>query len=434
MGRRVRLASFITIGLIAVSSCAPLARTHANVAVSRSTCSALEYGGKGQPDALIVSDHPMRGASAQRSAQQVEAIRLELDRRGWSAGGVKIAFQVCDDTNHKTGLWDKDICVANAEAYASDIALLGVIGTYNSSCAAFELPILNRAGVAMISPGNTSVCLTEATKLCTDYSPKTLYPTGKRNYVRVIPNDAYQGAGLATFAQQRGVRKPFILYTADDTTSIGQALDFRGAAKQLGLQVAGFESWDPAAPSYTALYRRVKSSGADAVLLAGLIEHNGAQIIRDKVAVLGPNDRVQLFAYDGFTQQSTIDEARAAAFGMFADVPGRSNEQLAGPGQTFLRQLEARLSGQTIEAFAPYAGEAAQVLLDAIADAGADRAGVVKAMFAAKRDGILGAYRFEPSGDPSAGPVTMFRATATFKEVALVTPALETVAAARTGG
>ena len=42
------------------------------------------------------------------------------------------------------------------DAYAENDDVLGVVGTYNSGCAAIEIPILNEARrVAMVSPGNT---------------------------------------------------------------------------------------------------------------------------------------------------------------------------------------------------------------------------------------------------------------------------------------
>ena len=79
-----------------------------------STCGNVEYGGDGTPEALIVSDLPMQGDSAERSRQQVDAIRLVLDQRGWKAGQVAVAFQACDDSIAKTGLWDAATCRANA--------------------------------------------------------------------------------------------------------------------------------------------------------------------------------------------------------------------------------------------------------------------------------------------------------------------------------
>jgi branched-chain amino acid transport system substrate-binding protein len=374
----------------------------------------------------------MRGASAERSRQQVEAIRLVLEQRNWRAGQTSVGFQACDDSTAATGLWDAQTCRSNAEAYSRDRQVVGVIGTYNSGCAAVEIPILSRASLAMISPGNTAVCLTEQSPLCDEYSPRTLYPGGRRNYARVVPNDAFQGAALAEFARQRGSKRPYVLYAANDTTSTGQARNFRSAAKALGLELAGYQTWDPKATNYRPLLRRVVRSRADAVVLAGLQEQNGGRLIRDKVAVAGTNRAVPLIAYDGFAQQATIDHAGQAAAGMYAGLPGSAPRNLSGAGAAFVARLKARLKGAPVEQFAPPAGEAAAVLLDAIADGGTDRAAVVDAVFATRGGaGILHRYDVEPSGDPSVGPVTILRAGSTFTPVRELTPPARLVRAAR---
>lgn len=179
---------------------------------------------------------------------------------------------------------------------------------------------------------------------------------------------------------------------------------------------------------------RVKQGGPDALVLAGLIEQNGARLIRDKVGVVGPNKNVPLIAFDGFAQQATIDKAAAAADGMFAGVPGRSPEQLPGAGRDFVREFEGRLRGNPVELYAPFAGEAAAVLLKAIAEAGPSRAATVDAVFATRRKGgILGSYSFSASGDPSVRPVTIFRARRTFAPEKGIAPEPGPVRAARLG-
>jgi len=431
------LASFAVVsGLtLAVAACGGSGDDNAVKSLPSSSCQKVEYGGDGKPDVLIASDLPAQGASRERTAQQVEAIRLALDERGWRAGNKRVAFQPCDDSIASTGLWDAAKCRGNGHAYAGDADVMGVIGTYNSGCAKEIMPVTNRAaegGVAMISPGNTLVCLTLTSDTCAPDEPRKYYPTGKRNYVRVVPNDAYQGAGLARFARQRGFRRVFVLYASNDPTSLGQGTTFRNASKQLGNPIVGFEQWDPKATDFKDLMRDAKKRNADAIVLAGLIEQNGDRLIKDKVSVLGPNSDVGLMAYDGFAQQSTIDKAGPAADGMFASVPGRAPENLAPRGKKFVAKLRQRLGGKPVEIYAPYAGEAAVLLLDAIAKAGADRAGVIDAVFGSQvQGGILGSFDFEPSGDPSSGPVTVFVARKTFRPFAEITPAIGLVNAAR---
>lgn len=407
-------------------------------ALPSSSCEDVEYGGDGDADALITSDLPMQGDSAERSNQMVDAIRQQLDDADWKAGDTAVAFQACDDAIESTGEWDEAKCKENAQAYADNSDVIGVVGTYNSGCAAEIIPILNEAtdgGVPMVSPGNTLICLTEESATCAPDEPDVYYPSGDRNYARVVPNDAAQGAGLAQFASEQGLERPYILYAADDPTSKGQAETFRGAAGQLGMTLAGLGVWDPEAPNYTALISDVQDSGADSLLLAGLLDQNGAQLIKDKVAVLGPNDGdVALLAPDGFAQQATIDDAGPDSAGMLVSVPGRTPESLTGPGKDFVDQLQETIGEAPVELFAPYAGEATEVLLDAIDEGSAERAGVVEALFKTKiTNGIVGSFDIKPSGDPSVSTISVSVAGDSFELAREVTPDQELIDAALGG-
>jgi branched-chain amino acid transport system substrate-binding protein len=439
MSARLPIASslaLLLLGLAGFAAGAGAAAAGVGVTpVASSSCAAVQYRGSGTADALIVSDLPLQGDSRQRSQQMNDAIQLVLNGAGWRAGSHNVAFQACDDSSAKTGLWSKARCQANARAYAANPSVLAVIGTYNSGCAEAMIPILSKApggGLAMVSPGNTLICLTQPSPSCPAGQPGSLYPK-VRNYVRVVPNDAYQGAGLASFAKSKGIGRAYVLYAGGDPTSLGQAKTFRGAAAKLGIQIAGFRSWNPEAADYKNLMRVAGRTMPDAVLLAGLTEQNGGRLIKDKVAVLGPNGGgVKLLAPDGFAQQSTIELAGKASEGMFASVPGRVPQNLVGPGKKLFAELRKEVKGP-VELYAPYAGQAASVVLGAIAS-GEGRGGVVGAVRKTEvRNGITGSFSILPSGDPSVGPITVSIAKKTFVPVREVEPGQALVKAARHG-
>lgn len=438
MRNRLALSAFLAtlLAVVAVLGAGAASGAAEVTAVALKTCGPVQYEGAGTPTALIVSDLPLQGDSRQRSTQMNDAIRLVLEGAHWQAGGTAVGFQACDDSSAKTGLWTKAICQTNARAYAADPSVLAVIGTYNSGCAEAEIPILGRApggGVAMVSPGNTAICLTETSPECTGGTPASLYPKA-HNYARVVPNDAFQGAGLASFAQGEGVRRAYVLYAGGDPTSLGQAQTFRGAAKKAGIDVVGFTAWNAKATNYKALMKKVGATEPDAVLLAGLIEENGARLIKDKVATLGPNSGpVKLLAPDGFAQQSTIDLAGSASKGMFASVPGLVPQELKGPGKQLVSALKKEVGGP-VELYAPYAGQAAAVALGALEGASGSRAAVIAGVSHAKvKNGITGSFDILPSGDPSVGPITISRAGSTFVPRQVVEPSAKLVAAARQG-
>ena len=410
-------------------------------ALPSSSCTGLEFEGDGDPDYILASDFPLQGSSRTQTEQIVAAIRHELNERGWKAGDYNIGFQSCDDATAQAATWDSGKCSQNGNAYADNDAVIAVIGTFNSGCAQIIIPLLNAApdgGIAMMSPANTYPCLTvNLPGGCEASEPAKYYPNGTRNYARVAPADDYQGAFVAEFMQKQGIKSVYLL-NDKEAYGLGVATTTRKAAESVGIKVAGFDSWDPKASSYEALMGKIKNSGADAVFLGGLIDENGAQVIKDKVAVLGPNDgAVKLLAPDGFTTQATIDESGPASKGMFMSVAGVPIDSFTGTASEYIDSLlETELKGKTIDPYAIYGAQSAQIVLDAIADSDGSRSDVIAKMFASEvTDGLLGSFNFNENGDPTnaSGAVvgfTMYVATDKLETKDNFAPKPETVQAA----
>jgi branched-chain amino acid transport system substrate-binding protein len=432
---------FVVAAAFVAAGCGGDSGGGAPEALPSSSCTAIEYKGDGDPDYLIASDLPLQGSSRTQTEQIIAAVRYQLERQNWKAGDYNIGFQSCDDATAQAGKWDSGKCSQNANNYAGNDKLIGVIGTFNSGCAAIEIPVLNQApdgGIGMVSPANTWPCLTiNLPGGCDATDPDKYYPSGTRNYVRVVPHDQYQGAALAEFMQSKGIKSVYIL-NDKEAYGLGVATTVRNAAESVGIKVAGFEAWDPKATSYTSQFQKVKSSGADAVFLGGLIDENGAQVIKDKVAVLGPNDgAVKLLAPDGFTQQSTIDESGPASKGMYMSIAGVPIDAFKGAALDFIDGLQkGPLSGAAIDPYAIYGGQAAQVLLDAIAASDGTRSDVITKLFDTNvQNGLLGSFKIDDNGDPedASGAVvgfTIYVATDQLTTETTVSPKPATVTAA----
>ena len=127
--------------------------------VASSACTELLYEGEGEPDAIVVSDLPRRGIGGETAKLMDDAIKLVLRQRGFRAGELAVGYQSCNDTIGEEP-FDEGRCEANASDYVEAEDVLGVIGPWNSGCAAAQLPILSRrsAGpLAIVSPANTYV-------------------------------------------------------------------------------------------------------------------------------------------------------------------------------------------------------------------------------------------------------------------------------------
>ena len=375
-----------------------------------SSCSPLIYKGSGSPQAILASDLPLQGSGRTQTIQMTQAIQFILAGAGWKAGKWSLGYQSCDDATAQAGKWDSAKCSANGNAYARNKDVIGVIGTFNSGCAEIIVPILNRAPggpVGMVSPANTYTGLTAKGPGTAAGEPGKYYPTGKRNYARVVAQDQYQGAADGILAQRLGVKKVYIL-NDKEAYGLGVASNFRHAAQKLRITVAGFEALDPKASSYEALASKIKGSGATGVFIGSLVCENGGKLIKDLRTTLGPN--VKLILPDGFTPISAVVEgAGAAAENAYVSVAGLPNSKLTGQGKAFLVAF-TKANKKVPDPYSVYAAQATVAMLSAIARSNGTRADVTRKIFSTNLKGsITGNLRFNLQGDVTGGPVAIYR-------------------------
>jgi len=368
-------------------------------------------GGTGAAPATvkIVSDLPLQGSSAGQTETIVNAIKLYLSQIDNKAGDFTVEYESFDDSTAATGAWDEATCAANARNYVEDESILGVIGTFNSGCAKIEVPIANESSLAYVSPANTAVGLTHEGPGSEPGEPDKYYPSGTRNYARVVASDDFQGQIDATYMAGLGVTKVYIL---DDKDAYGKGVAdaFEIAAPDAGLEVVGHTGWDAKASNYKALMTQVKSSGAQGIYIGGISDFNGAQVVKDKVEVVGDNEAVKLMVSDGFVVASLFEEAGADVVeGTYGSAPVLNPEDLTGAGATFLEDYTAQYGDP--EVYTAYGAAAAQALLDAIGRSDGTREDVVAKLFETDiADGIVGPMSFNDQGDPANGLISIFKA------------------------
>jgi len=287
--------------------------------------------------------------------------------------------------------------------------VIGVIGTFNSGAAEIEIPILNRAPngpLGMVSPANTYVGLTHGGPGTAAGEPGKYYPTGKRNYARVVAADDFQGAADATLAKSLGITKLYVL-NDKEAYGLGVATNFKNAAKKLGIAIVGFTAWDGKASSYEALAVKVKASGAQGVFLGGLICENGGKLIKD-MAAGAPSAKIM--APDGFTPISaTVQEGGTAAEGMSVSVAGLPNTALKGAGAKFIKNF-TKADKRAPDPYSVYAAQATEAMIAAIAQSNGSRSDVTKQLFKINlKNSILGTLSFNANGDVTSNPVTIYK-------------------------
>ena len=388
-----------------------------------SSCGPVLSGSGGPPDVMIASDLDLGAAfGAKISAPMVQAIEYTLRLHNFRAGRFHVAYQSCDDSTAQTGLWGEAKCQTNAKSMVATASVVGVIGTLNSGCAAVELPIMNRVSppLAMVSPANSLVGLTRHGPGSAPDEPGRYYPSGRRTYARVYPTDDLQAWAIAKAMADLGVRHPLVLMDyANESYEVEMALAFEAAAKQLGLHPTQPVMTGADASGNRAVLRA--HQGFDGAFYASLgpsIDDQRAERRSRGVldALHALPHQVPVFVPDAYLLQDGLRSwAGPAASGVYitgANVtdPGK---QLPPAGREYVRAFSDTQPGRSVNTFVPYAAQAAEVLLAAIAHSDGTREGVAEQLLKVHvTNGILGTFGFDRNGDITNSLMPVFRVPA----------------------
>ena len=343
----------------------------------------ISTAAQGAQTLVVSSDLPLQGGSKDQSESTNNVIKLVLKQAGNKAGKYNLQFKSYDDSTAAKGAWDDAQCAANAQAHVANRNEVAVMGTYNSGCAKIIVPVLNqdpKGPMLMISNANTNPGLT---KPWNPGEPEKYYPTGKRNYFRVVTTDDYQGSAAAQFAKEKlGVKKVYVL---NDRQTYGQgvATAFTTEAKKIGLTVlsdgAAGEGWDDKQPNYEALFTKIKALGPDMVYIGGIYDLNGGQLVKDKVKILGDNTKVKMMAPDGFTGYPDFLALPESA-GTYLSFTGLSIDLFPkdGAAAKFLADYKKAYKSDPTSSFSVYGGAAMQAIMDAISRSNGTRADIFK--------------------------------------------------------
>ena len=365
--------------------------------------SSAGSGSKGSID--LWSSLPRQGSSKGQTDTIVNAIKLAIDKKGGAVDGWTINYTDQDDSTAEAGKWTPEKEIDNATKAVADANLVAYIGTFNSGAAQLSIPILCKAGIAMVSPANTYPGLTKP-GLGTPDEPGKYYADckgGVKNYFRVVAADDLQGKVGADWAKSLGVTKVYVL---DDTEIYGHGIAnvFEKSATADGLTVLGHDQAPGKSTDYKALAAKIKAAGPDLVYYGGITQNNAGQLWKDLREAM---PTVKLMGPDGIYEDAFLKAAGAAAEGTYLTFGGTTADQYTGDAAAFRDEYTKKYGGN-LEVYTIYGYEAASVVLDSIdkaikagaTDAASIRAGTLTALHAVKDfKGVLGTWSFDANGD-----------------------------------
>lgn len=353
----------------------------------------------------IATDFPTSGADGQagKSAENGAALAIAQAKLH---GGYTLSLKNFDDAVN--GTHNPGQGAANLTTMQSIACIYAMVGPLNDDVANAEIPIAANAGLAMISPANTTPGLTKqlfAQRDGVDFS--RLHPDGKPEaYFRIAPADDAQARAGAQLALAAGAKRAFVV---DDAQPYSQDLveTFTQAFQAAGGAIAGHDTLSVS--QVNALATHIKATNADFVFYGGLAASGGA--LRAALSANGMGS-VPMGGGSGITPDPAyiLAAGSTAAEGTLGTTPVLDVSALSGSAAAkFVTDYKAKFASDPTGISAS-AFDAANLEIEAVnqvIDAGQvpTRANVLDKIAHTSYAGITGTIAFDANGDNSATQV-----------------------------
>lgn len=330
---------------------------------------------------------PLTGPQAHVGKDNENGVRMAVDEaneKGVVLGGQKVKFVLFtedDQADPKQGTVVAQKLV--------DGKMAGVVGHLNSGTTIPASRIYAEADIPQISPSATNPKYTQQ---------------GYKTAFRVMANDVQQGKVLGMFAVSRLGAKNIALI--DDRTAYGQGLadEFVKAVEEAGGHIVLREFTTDKASDFSAILTRVKYRNPDLVFYGGMDTQAGPMARQLKSLGL----TVPLLFGDGGCTTEFSKLAGEAAEGHYCSLPGVPLEQMSG-GAQFKERFKAKFNVD-IQLYAPYAYDAANILIEAIKKAdSADPGRYMPYLVRTDHQGVTGRIVFDAKGDLLNGNITVYQ-------------------------
>lgn len=292
-----------------------------------------------------------------------------------------------------------------ASTLADDPAIAGVVGTYNSSVAQNVMPVLDKAGIVQVSPGNTGPSLTMGEDLD---NPQRPY----RNYFRTCTTDAIQGPFGARYVYNTlGIRK---IATINDKKTYGAGLvtQFTKEFKALGGEVVSEQTINPDDTDYSSVIAKVAAAEPELLYYGG--EYPQAGPLSRQMKARGLN--IPLMGGDGIVDPKYIELGGTTSEGDYGTSVGAPVESLDS-AKSFVEAYNKAGFSESYSAYGAYAFDAANAIINGLKVSLKDateitrevREATIQAVQNTSFDGTSGHVAFDEFGDNTTKILTVYK-------------------------
>ncbi len=310
--------------------------------------------------------------------------------------GYKLVFQPEDDQANP------QIANQAATKLASDPAVVGVVGTLNSSTSQVVQPILNARRIVQISPANTGPALTLGANAAT--APARPYDS----YFRVATTDLVQGPFAANYLVTKAGKKRIAVIDDGKTYGAGLAEQFALQAAKAGATIVAREKVGEKDTDFSGVITNIRALNPDAVYYGG--EYPVAGPLSAQLAAAGLN--IPLMGGDGIVDKTYV--SLGGREGDLATNIGAPTESLPSAVK-FVADYSKANYPDSFSAYGALTYDSTNVIIGAVATAlaggvysDATRAKIVAAVQAVKTEGSSGPISFDQYGDTTNKVLTVY--------------------------
>jgi len=401
-------------------------------------CSGETGGAPAAKSITIGVDLPLTGTEGQAGMSTFNGVRFFVQSHP-RLDGFAIAIDARDDPVSSTRYTARGL--QDIEAFIAEPTVLAMIGPFDANVARAQIPVANRAHLAVVSPVTSSRCLTKEPFLpsalnparteitCAGAglpSPAELRPTGVNNFFRLSTTDELQGPAAADYASKQLHLQRMAVLT--DGEGYGQALGDAFTARfiRFGGVVVAHADHDPSKPvDATAFLQAGKRDGAQGVYYGGTSSNHACALRSQMTQVFGADSPAPLLGSDGIAlDPACVSDAGATATAIYATVPAVDAAQLytARPVIAAFRAKFGRpedLGPQTMAAY-----DATGIVYDALDRAIKAAGGKIPARDSVVAElaattaftGATGVIGFDRAGDNTLRQLSIYRPAGTDPE------------------
>ena len=359
----------------------------------------------GGDSVTVYASLPRHGVSAAAAAAVAAGQRLALADAGARAGELRVRLVQLDSTDPDDRLWDPDRVSAYAKRAADDPTAIAYLGELDYGASAVSVPITNEAGILQVSPGDGLTSLTDTPPGRPPAGPDRLYPSSRRSFLCLTPSDLLQAETMLERIRARGAERLAVLF---DRQVYGRELGDQlvALARRDGPEPVLSEEYRDRVDEIPDLGRALAESRPDAVAYAGVAGAGSGRLL---AAIDTRLPGVPVYASAGMLARDRarpIPRAPERVEALSAVPPAR---ELPAAGRRLLHRLRADVGPTAARPEALYGYESMRLVLDAIREAGPDRARALRAGLRIRmRQSPLGDYEVRASGDVGEGRFAVY--------------------------